>query len=65
MIEVDLSKHQTLDPDPKTIQKINSTGNVDRGAGVACFPLLKKQSKMFEDFTRNYKSILILFFSSI
>ena len=29
MIGIDLSKHQALDADPKTIQQINFTGNLD------------------------------------
>ena len=29
MIGIDLSKHQTLDANPKTIQQINFTGNLD------------------------------------
>ena len=29
MIAIDLSKEQELDTDPKAIQQINSTGNVD------------------------------------
>ena len=31
MIAIDLSKQQTLNADPKAIQKINFTGNLDRG----------------------------------
>ena len=30
MIAVDLSKQQALDADPKAIQQINVTGNLDR-----------------------------------
>ena len=30
MIAIDLSKQQTLDADPKSIQKINFTGSLDR-----------------------------------
>ena len=30
MIAVDLSKQQALDADPKAIQQINFTGNLDR-----------------------------------
>ena len=43
---MDLSKQQGLNADPKTIQKINSTGNIDR-AGNTCFPSLKKRKKIF------------------
>ena len=47
MIAVDLSKQQALDTDPKAIQQINFTGNLDRPAGAAMFSLLKKQKKPF------------------
>ena len=29
MIAIDLNKHQALDADPKSIQQINFTGNLD------------------------------------
>ena len=41
MIEIDLSKQQKLDPDPKVIQKINLTGNLEQQATI------KKQNKLF------------------
>ena len=34
IIAIDLSKHQTCDADPKTIQQIKSTGNLDRAATI-------------------------------
>ena len=34
LIAIDLSKQQALDADPKTVQQINITGNVDREAGA-------------------------------
>ena len=34
MIEIDLSKQQVLDVDPKTIQKNNFTGNLDLAATI-------------------------------
>ena len=47
LIAIDLSKQQKLDADPKTIQQINFTGNLDRGEGSKCFSLSKKQKKQF------------------
>ena len=47
MIAVDLSKQQALDADPRAIQQINFTGNLDR-AEIQEFTLfLKKQKKLF------------------
>ena len=34
MIAIDLSKQQALDADPKVIQEINFTGNLNRGEDV-------------------------------
>ena len=34
MIAIDLSKQQALDADPKAIQQINFTGNLNRGENV-------------------------------
>ena len=34
LIEIDLSKQQALDGDPKAIQQINFTGNLNRGEDV-------------------------------
>ena len=45
MIAIDLSKQQALDADPKTIQQINFTGNLEQQAAI--FLLLKKLKKQF------------------
>ena len=34
MIAIDLSKQQALDSDPKAIQQINFTGNLNQGRNV-------------------------------
>ena len=52
MIAIDLSKQQALDADPKAIQQINFTGNLENNAVI-----------FFRFFIRNCKSILILLFA--
>ena len=47
LIVIDLSKQQKLDADPKAIQQINFTGNLDQGGITKWFSLLKKQKKQF------------------
>ena len=48
MIAIDLSKQQALDADPRAIQQINFTANLDRAGIKQCSLLLKKQkSKSF------------------
>ena len=44
MIAVDLSKHQVLDADPKSIQQINFTANLDR-AGRTKFHFVLEEAK--------------------
>ena len=44
MILIDLSKQKALDADPKAIQQITFSANLDR---QQCFPLLKKRKKPF------------------
>ena len=45
-IAVDLSKQQVLDADPKVIQQINFTANLDRAEIQDSVSLLKKQKKV-------------------
>ena len=37
VIAIDLSKEQSFDADPKAIQQINSTGNLDEGGALKMF----------------------------
>ena len=41
MIAVDLSKQQTLDADPRAIQQINFTANLDRAGNKYTMKYLK------------------------
>ena len=47
MIATDLSKQQAFDADPRAIQQINFTANLDRAGNTTISLLLKKQKKMF------------------
>ena len=42
MIAVDLSKHQALDADPKAIQQINFTANLDRAGNTRIYFILEE-----------------------
>ena len=49
MIAVDLSKQQTLDVDPKAIQQINFTANLERaGRTILHFILEEARETVFE-----------------
>ena len=42
MIAKDLSKQETLDADPRTIQQINFTANLDRDDGATIFFIIEQ-----------------------
>ena len=50
MIAIDLTKQQALDVDPRAIQQINFTANLDRRENTTMFLLLKKQKKLLLNF---------------
>ena len=52
MIAIDLSRQNELDADPRAIQQINFTANLDRAGNTPIFLLLKKQKKQFLSFHR-------------
>ena len=45
------SKQQALDADPKEIQQINFTGNVDWGTGTTMFFIIKEAKETILDFS--------------
>ena len=49
MIAVDLSRQQALDPDPRKIQQINFTANLDRAGGTRVYFILEesKETKLY------------------
>ena len=61
MIAIDLSNQQALDANPKAIQQITFTVNLNQAVNITMFSLLKKQKKHFRFFARNCKSITNLF----
>ena len=59
MIAVDLSKQQALDADPRAIQQINFTANLDNpGSASICFILEETKKNYFKFCTRKCKSII-------
>ena len=52
MIAIDLSKQQALDVDPKEIQQINFTGNLDRPAGDTMFFIVEETKETVLDFSQ-------------
>ena len=52
MIAVDLSKQQVLDADPRAIQQINFTANLDRDGNTRIYFIPKKAKETILDFSQ-------------
>ena len=48
MIAIDLSKQQALDADPKAIQQINFTANLNRDGNTIFYFILKEAKENFD-----------------
>ena len=58
MIVVDLSKQQTLDADPKAIQQINFTANVDRAGNKRIYFILEEAKEIAFEFSQGTIKVL-------
>ena len=58
MIAVDLSKQQALDADPKGIQQINFTANLDRAGRTKFYFILKEEKETVFEFSRGTVEVL-------
>ena len=58
MIEVDLSKQQALDTDPKAIQQINVTANLDRVGNTRIYFILEKAKETILNFAQGTVKVL-------
>ena len=58
MIAVDLSKQKALDFDPKAIQEINFTGNLDRAGNTRVYFILEEAKETVLDFSQGIVKIL-------
>ena len=52
LLATDLSKQQKLDADPKTIQQINFTGNLDRAESSTMFFIIEEAKETVLDFSK-------------
>ena len=52
MIAIDLSKQQALDADPKAIQQINFTANLDRAGNTRLYFILEEAKKTVFEFSQ-------------
>ena len=58
MIPVDLSKQQALDADPRAIQQINFTGNLDRAVNTRVYFILEEAKETILDFSQGTVKVL-------
>ena len=58
MIAVDSSKQQALDADPKAIQQINFTANLDRAGNIRVYFILEETKETILDFSQGTVKVL-------
>ena len=58
MIALDLSKQQTLDADPKAIQQIKFTANLDQQRNITMFFIIKEAKDTILDFSQRTVKVL-------
>ena len=58
MIAVDLSKQQALDADPRAIQQINFTANLDRAENTRVYFVLEEEKEIILDFSQGTVKVL-------
>ena len=58
MIAVDLSKQQSLDADPRAIQRINFTANLDRPGNRRIYFILEETKETKLDFSQGTVEVL-------
>ena len=61
MAAIDLSKQQELNADPKAIQQINFTGNLDQQGNVRMIFIIEEGKETIFDFLQETVSIINLF----
>ena len=58
MIVVDLSKQQALDVDPKVIQQINFTANLNRAGNTRIYFILEEAKETVFEFSQGTVKVL-------
>ena len=58
MIAVDLSKQQALDADPRVIQQINFTANLDKAGNTRIYFILEEAKETILNFAQGTVKVL-------
>ena len=58
MIAIDISKEQALNADPRAIQQIDFTANLDRAGNTTMFFIIEKAIEILLDFSQGTVNVL-------
>ena len=58
MIAVDLGRHNELDADPRAIQQINFTANLDRAVNATIFFIIEEAKETVFEFSKGTVKVL-------
>ena len=58
MIAVDFTKQQALDADPRAIQEINFTANIDRAGNTRVYFILEETKETILEFSQGTVKVL-------
>ena len=58
MVAIDLSKQQALDADPRAIQQINFTANLDKAGNTTMFSVIEEAKETVLDFSQGTVKVL-------
>ena len=58
LVAIDLSKQQALDADPRAIQQINFTANLDRVGNTTMFFIIEEVKETVLDFSQGTVKVL-------
>ena len=64
-IATNLSKQQALDADPKAMQQINFTGNLEKNNGATMFFIIEGAKETALDFSQGTVNVLQIYFALI
>ena len=65
MIAIDLIKQQEVDSDPKAIQQINFTGNLERDGQTKILFIIEEARETILDFSQGIVEVLSIYFTLI
>ena len=65
MVAIDLGKQQALDADPRVIQQINFTANLDRAGNTIMFSIIEEAKEIVLDFSQKTVKVLQMCYNKI